>query len=249
VLPREREFLLTTDRSRVQRAIAEARKRAKQGETTWPREQLLWELHPVMQWLLDKVMCRFQRHEAPVIITPRLGNGRVAYLFQGVLSNRRSQPVVVEWFAVHLRPGQAMAIGPFEQLLTETGFDRGIANPGQTPSLVELSRSSLAEAVRAATGHMQQLGAERSGRLRQRVVEDRQRFEVWLERSIEQIEEDRISYQAAYGGRVPRDKQERLQRRRSGVVRRKQKREQWLSDTFEVVGTPYLRLAAVFVGE
>jgi hypothetical protein len=202
-----------------------------------------------MQWLLDKVMCRFQRHEAPVIITPSLGKGRVAYLFQGVLSNRRSQPVVVEWFAVHWRSAQAMVIGPFEHLLAETGFDRRIANPGQTPSLVELSRSSLAEAVRAATRHMQELGAERSERLRQRVVEDRQRFEAWLERSTQQIEKDRTSYQAAYGGRVPRDKQERLQRRRDNLVRRRQKREQWLIDTFEVVGTPYLKLAAVFVGE
>jgi hypothetical protein len=70
-----------------------------------------------------------------------------------------------------------------------------------------------------------------------------------LEHSSEQIERDRNSYQAAYGGRVPRDKQERLQRRRNEVVRRKQQREQWLSDTFEVVGMPYLKLAAVFVGE
>jgi ERCC4-related helicase len=249
VLPRERQFLLTTDRSRVQRAIAEARKLAKQGETTWPREQLLWELHPVMQWLLDKVMCRFERHEAPVITAPTLRKGGAVYLFQGVLSNRRSQPVVVEWFAVHLRPGQEIMIGTFEQLLVETGFDLGIANPGQTSPLLESCRSSLVEVVRAATEYMLELGADRSDRLRQRVVDDRQRFEAWLERSMQQIEDDRNSYQAAYGGRVPRDKQERLQRRRINVVRRKQKREQWLSDTFEVVGTPYLKLAAVFVGE
>jgi ERCC4-related helicase len=249
VLPKEREFLLTTDRARVLRAIAEARKRAKQGETTWPREQLLWELHPVMQWLLDKVMCRFERHEAPVITAPTLRKGGAVYLFQGVLSNRRSQPVVVEWFAVHLRPGQEIMIGTFEQLLVDTGFDRGLANPGQTSPLLESCRSSLVEVVRAATEYMLELGAERSERLRQRVVEDRQRFEAWLERSTQQIDKDRTSYLAAYGGRIPRDKQERLQRRRNEVVRRKQKREQWLSDTFEVVGTPYLRLAALFVGE
>ena len=248
-LPKGREFLLTTDRDRVQRAIAEARRHSKEGESSWPKEQLLWELHPVMQWLLDKVMCRFQRHEAPLIMATKLGKGRAAYLFQGVLSNKCSQPVVVEWFAVHLRPGQPLAIGALEQLLAETGFEQGLANTGQESKLAGVVKDKLTEAVRAATRHMRELGAERSERLRQRVVEDRQRFEAWLERSSRQIEEDRNSYLAAYGGRVPRDKQERLQRRRNEVVRRKQQREQWLSDTFEVVGTPYLKLAAVFVGE
>jgi hypothetical protein len=111
----------------VQQAIADARKRAKQDESSWPKEQLLWELHPVMQWLLDKVMCRFLRHEAPLIVASKLGKGQAAYLFQGVLSNRRSQPVVVEWFAVHLvRPANKFRVASFEKLLTETGFETGI---------------------------------------------------------------------------------------------------------------------------
>ena len=153
-LPKGREFLLTTDRDRVQKAIGEARKRAKEGESSWPREQLLWELHPVMQWLLDKVMCRFQRHEAPLIVAPKLGKGRAAYLFQGVLSNKRSQPVVVEWFAVHLRPGQPLRSAAFEKLLAETGFEQGLANTGQESRLADVVQGKLAEAVEAAKQYM-----------------------------------------------------------------------------------------------
>jgi len=96
-----------------------------------------------MQWLLDKVMCRFQRHEAPLVMAPKLGKGRAAYLFQGVLSNKRSQPVVVEWFAVHLRPGQPLAVGPFDKLLLETGFEQGVANTGQESKLVGVAKSKL----------------------------------------------------------------------------------------------------------
>jgi ERCC4-related helicase len=249
VLPKGREFLLTTDRTGVQRAIAEARKRAKQGETTWPREQLLWELHPVMQWLLDKVMCRFQRHEAPLIMATKLGKGRVAYLFEGVLSNKCSQPVVVEWFAVHLRPGQPLAVGALEPLLAETGFEQGLANTGLDSELTELVQRKLDEAVRAATEHMQALGADRSKGLRLRVEEDRKRFEAWLDGSRQQIEKDRTHYLAVYGGRIPRNLQERLQSRKRSIEERRQQRERWLTDTFTVVGTPYLKLAAVFVGE
>jgi hypothetical protein len=43
--------------------------------------------------------------------------------------------------------------------------------------------------------------------------------------------------------------QERLQGRRRNIDDRKQQRERWLTDTFTVVGTPYLKLAAVFIGE
>jgi ERCC4-related helicase len=248
-LPKGREFLLTTDRDRVQRAIADARKRSKEGESSWPKEQLLWELHPVMQWLLDKVMCRFQRHEAPVIMAPKLGKGRVAYLFQGVLSNKRSQPVVVEWFAVHLRPGQSLGAGTFGDLLAETGFEQGLANTGQASKLISVTSDKLAGAVEEARQYMRLHGEVRLERLRARVEEDRQRFEGWLQRSLQQIGKDRTHYLAAYKGVIPRNLQERLQSRKRSVEDRKQQRERWLTDTFTVVGTPYLKLAAVFVGE
>jgi ERCC4-related helicase len=248
-LPKGREFLLTTDRGRVQRAIAEARRRSKEGESSWPREQLLWELHPVMQWLLDKVMCRFQRHEAPVVLAPKLGKGRAAYLFQGVLSNRRSQPVVVEWFAVHLRQAQPLSVGPFDTLLAETGFGDGLANTGQGSKLAGRVREKLPAAVEEAKRFMELLGASRAERLRERVEEDRGRFEAWHQRSLDQISKLRTHYLAVYGGTVPRNFQERLQARKRNVDDRRQQRERWLTDTFTVVGTPYLKLAAVFVGE
>jgi len=220
-LPRGREFLLTTDRDRVQKAIGEARKRSREGESSWAREQLLWELHPVMQWLLDKVMCRFQRHEAPLVLAPKLGTGRAAYLFQGVLSNKRSQPVVVEWFAVHLRPGQPFEVGPFQKLLAETGFEQGLANTGQESKLTGVVSGKLAEAVTAARQYMRVHGEARLIRLEERVEEDRERFQAWHQRSLEQISKLRTHYQAVYAGTVPRNLQERLQGRRRNIDDRK----------------------------
>jgi hypothetical protein len=248
-LPKGREFLLTTDRDRVQKAIGEARKRSKEGESSWPKEQLLWELHPVMQWLLDRVMCRFQRHEAPLILAPRLGSGRAAFLFQGVLSNKRSQPVVVGWFAVHLRPGRPLGVGSFEELLVDTGFDHGLANMGHASKLTSVTRDNLGGAVAEAKRYMELHGEVRLERLREMVEDDRERFEKWHQQSIDQINRQRTHYQAVYGGTIPRNLQERLQSRKRGIDERKQQRERWLTDTFTVVGTPYLKLAAVFVGE
>jgi hypothetical protein len=66
---------------------------------------------------------------------------------------------------------------------------------------------------------------------------------------MQQIEKDRTHYRAVYGGSIPRNLQERLQGRRRSIGERREPRERWLTDTFTVIGTPYLKLAAVFVGE
>jgi osmotically-inducible protein OsmY len=65
----------------------------------------------------------------------------------------------------------------------------------------------------------------------------------------DQIAKLRIHYEVAYKGRIPRHLDESLQRRKRSIEDRKEQRGRWLSDTFTVIGTPYLKLAAVFVGE
>ncbi len=248
-LPKGKYFELTTDRERVQKAISEARRRAKEGESSWPKEQLLWELHPVMQWLLDKVMCRFQRHEAPIIMAPNLGKSRAAFLFQGILSNRRSQPVVVQWFAVHWQAGKSLSVSSLDKLLAETGFAAGIANTGQASSLTDKVKGKLVEVVEEARRYIKLHGESRFIRLQERVEEDRRRFEGWYQRSLDQIAKQRTHYEASYKGRIPRNLDEKLLWRKRSIEERKRQRDGWLTDTYEVAGSPYLKLAAVFVGE
>jgi len=248
-LPKGKYFELTTDRQRVQKAISEARRRAKEGESSWPKEQLLWELHPVMQWLLDKVMCRFLRHEAPIIMTPKLGKGWASYLFQGILSNRRSQPVVVQWFAVNWQAGRPLSVVSLDKLLDETGFAAGIANTGQVSRITDKVKGKLVEVVEEAKRYMKLHGDVRFLRLQERVEEDRKRFEGWYQRSLDQIAKLRTHYLASYKGRIPRNLDERLLWRKRSIEDRKLQRDRWLTDTYEVAGSPYLKLAAVFVGE
>src|SRR5262249_19792628 len=100
-----------------------------------------------------------------------------------------------------------------------------------------------------ARRYMRLHGEARSGRLAERVEEDRERFEGWLQRSLQQIDKDRTHYLAAYKGVIPPHLQERLHGRKRSIEDPRQQRERWLTDTFTVVGTPYLKLAAVFVGE
>lgn len=247
-VPENWEFLLTADRERVQRAIGDARRLGKRDEPVWPDYQLLWELHPAMQWLLDKVMCRFLRHEAPVILAPALGRDSAAYLFQGILSNKRSQPVIVDWFAVPCVGGDVTDPIPLEELARVTGFAGGLANTGRPSAVMEGLQRRLPETIKAARDHVRRLRQERTRNVQSRLDEDNRRFEMWRRNSLAAVQRYEDGHRLA-SGRVPRDIAERCERRRREVEKLSTQRQDWLEQTLEMVDTPYLRLAAVFIRE
>ena len=53
----------TTSRERVKKAIKDSRAE----ESNWPHVHLLWDLHPVMEWLNFKLMVAFGRKQAPAM--------------------------------------------------------------------------------------------------------------------------------------------------------------------------------------
>jgi ERCC4-related helicase len=72
--------------------------RARASATSsWPDISLLTDLHPVMEWLTDKVLVRLDRQEAPVLTADVQ---RPTYLVQGIYSNALGRPTVVKWMAV-----------------------------------------------------------------------------------------------------------------------------------------------------
>ncbi|WP_030219559.1 DEAD/DEAH box helicase [Streptomyces sp. NRRL WC-3626] len=72
--------------------------RARASATSsWPDISLLTDLHPVMEWLTDKVLVRLDRQEAPVLTADV---SRPTYLVQGIYSNALGRPTVVKWMAV-----------------------------------------------------------------------------------------------------------------------------------------------------
>ena len=55
---------VTFDRKLAQRKLDEARK----TKTLWPDIAYLSDLHPMIEWLTDKVLLRITRQQAPVLI-------------------------------------------------------------------------------------------------------------------------------------------------------------------------------------
>ena len=145
--PEHWRFVLTTARSRMADAIAESRR----DERAWPREHYLWRLHPVVEWLNDRTAAAFGRHEAPVLAgVSGLAPTETAFVFAGLVPNRRGHPLLHEWIAVCHEPSGFAAPQPFEALRRRIGLgDRHMPNRQESVDVAALQRL-LPEAVQAA---------------------------------------------------------------------------------------------------
>ncbi|KPH98275.1 SNF2-related protein [Actinobacteria bacterium OV450] len=91
---RER-LLVTFNRRLAQHSLQRARE--ADSTSSWPEISLLTDLHPVVEWLTDKVLVRLGRQEAPMITA---GVAEPTFLVQGVYSNSLGRPTVVKWMGV-----------------------------------------------------------------------------------------------------------------------------------------------------
>ena len=243
-IPERWELMLTADRQAVMTSIEDARK----VEGQWPRLHLLWELHPLYQWLLDRLQVRYGRHEAPVVVAPELGAATTALVFEGMLSNRRSQPVIHDWFAVVFRGDNKAESWSLRELLQQSGFTRGISNPGSPSLRQDALDSFIPAAVEEAQAHMERLRMERGKGLGARLRQDTRRLRMWHQRATALLERQK---DRSRGGRerLPRNLAEKYQSRQRALDRSRDQHEHWLSETFQAEKTPYLHLSLIMSGE
>lgn len=236
---------LTADRQRVMDSLEAARR--KKGD--WPEWQLLWEQHPVCEWLDDALVATFERHEAPVLQMQKgVGRDETVFLLQGQLTNQRGQPLVVEWFGVSCQGDAARAIRPLARLIADTGLDHPQANPGRPlgDAARDHLRGLLPVAIERARGHMEAVRKERAAALAPGLRQNLARLGEWHQRRQEQIAAERLAYERQ-GKVVPAPTRKRLEQEERYVDEIKKERHQWLTEGVTTNANPYLRVAAVLV--
>ena len=157
IRPEHWRFVLTTDQQRMNEEIAKSRR----DEKAWPQVQYLWRLNPVAAWLSDRTLAAFGRHEAPVIVgVPGLATNETIFVLSGLLTNRKSHPLVREWLGVTFAGDELKDVVPLDDVLERTGIGtRSIANrPGEVdtgrlarllPDAVEWARDWVDDERRA----------------------------------------------------------------------------------------------------
>ncbi|MFJ6022108.1 DEAD/DEAH box helicase [Nocardiopsis alba] len=213
---------VTFDREHAQKRLDEARA----TKTTWPDTSYVTDLHPLVEWLVDKVQVQTHRNEAPVI---RADVDAPVFLVQGTYSNELGQPTVVEWMAVTGLPCEPRVEDMFDAL-DRAGVGTGMVNTGQPGDLSGL-QELVPEAVRAARAHLAERSAEYDARIKEDLARPQQRLEQWQQLSLQGLGEDLRGLRKKERVHDTYAEQQRLMRRMS------------------TAGEPLLRVLAVVKGE
>jgi Helicase conserved C-terminal domain/SNF2-related domain len=235
------ELRLTYDRDLVQRSLADARR----DLARFPEWQLLWPLHPVAGWLNDRLLTRFMRHEAPVVLLAGLPAGEQVFVVQGVLSNQASQPVVASWMAVRVAD-DALTVEPLADFLRRVDLKKALANDGRKMELKPLE-ALRARVVKAAEEHMATMRSRRAKELKPTLVAEKKRVDGWVHAREAHVAKLRAAREAD-GRKLRKDEEERLSRLVAEARERAAQRFRYVSDKLSTVDTPYVRIAMVLAG-
>ncbi|TVL91037.1 DEAD/DEAH box helicase [Streptomyces sp. SAJ15] len=175
----------------------EAARNAKQGKTDqptsqWPNVSYASDIHPVLDWVTDKVLAKLQYDEAFVLAyrpdtvkakridaaLPEALTGPV-YLLQGVYSNTAGKPTVVEWMAVTgLTAGSPRVWRMDSAFLAACGV--GPDMPGRAqPVAPDLLQRLVPTAVDAAETHLRERRADYDKQVDSYLAPYEDRVQIW----------------------------------------------------------------------
>ncbi|MDQ1306340.1 MAG: hypothetical protein QG671_2172, partial [Actinomycetota bacterium] len=208
---------LTFDRAEAQKSLDRAR---ASRTTLWPTTHYLGELHPVIDWLIDRVLLKLGRQQAPVLLA---GVCSPAFLLQGVYCNALGQPTVVEWMAVTGLPGDA-ELRPMIDVLREAGVGPRMPNPAQSLDLTPL-QAQVPDAVTAASTYLEARRGEYDAMIAEPLRQLRERTDRYEQLGLDLMPGTRTTVRE--------------------TVRTTALQQRTLADELETTGDPLLRLLAV----
>jgi len=232
---------LTADRAKIQQEIARCRKEDRE----WPKLHLLWEQHPVAEWINDKVLAAFRRHEAPVLVIPdQLKPTESIFIVSGLIPNQKGHPLIHPWFGLRYRGDT------FDEKLDLDDVIR-ISGLGKTPipqtfgsgddvALSELRKllPPVVEAGRAVLTRERKKWRELNDPKLQKHLD---RLDDLRKRRHDQME---LKYQ----GELSETRQSRRDAERRQIDKLFDEYWNWIEQTMTTEDKPYLRIAAVLWG-
>ena len=236
----DHRYVLASDKSKVIRAIHEARQ-ARAEDDTWPKLQFLWPQHPIMEWLQDRVLAAFGRHRAPVIQCDRMAPNEQAFLLMGMVPNRKGQPLMVEWRAA-LWDGNAWSLEDLPAFLARTGLKAGsLPNRIKAPDTTAL-QARLPMAVAALRAHLLQRRDAFAADMQSRLAGTLSELERLQDRQLTQLE-----LRLASQHQPEQLHRSRRQQRTQQIHRVFDEYRQWVRDTMTTEPQPFLKVLAAVV--
>lgn len=235
------QIALTADRDKIQEEIARCRKE----DSEWPKLHLLWEQHPVAEWINDKVLAAFRRHEAPVLVIPdRLKPAESIFVVSGLIPNQKGHPLIHPWFGLRYLDGTFDEELDLDDVVRITRLGKGtIPQPFGPDDDVDVS------ALRKLLPEVVEKGREVLTRERKQW---RDRNDPKLQEHLDQLDElqERRHAQLELGfqGELSETRRSQRDAERRRIDKLFKDYWDWIEQTMTTEDKPYLRIAAVLWG-
>lgn len=210
---------VTFDRKLAQRKLTEAR----DTKMMWPDIAYLSDLHPLVDWVTDKVLVQLGRQKAPVI---EAVVDEPVFLIQGIYSNSLGQPTVVEWMAVD---GEGVVPRPMPEVLNDAKVGPGMTNTLRAIDLAPL-QARVGDVVAIARAHLEARRSEYDAKVVAPLNDYRDKLQTWEQLTLDGL---------PMSGKEDKGK----------AVAKTVELQQQLLDDMKTSGVPLLRVLAVLVPE
>jgi len=232
VWPKDGYFILTQNRQIIDQEIKESRK----SESAWPEIHYLWEQHPVLEWLRDKLLSNFNRLEAPILRLPTLSAHESIFIISGLIPNKKAQPLIHHWIGLLFEEGCYKQTLSWEEVIKKTEIgSRRFPNRAE-PYDVSSYEALLPKAIEAAREYMH----------KQYLIFEEKMNEK-LQHQFDELERLKKRHMQRYGLFHETELDKSKEGRR--IKKIFDDYWQWMEETMILEKEPYIQVIAALIGE
>ncbi|MCQ2201631.1 MAG: DEAD/DEAH box helicase [Bacteroidales bacterium] len=234
--PQDNIFRLATDKAWLNKSIAESRKSTKSG---WSKFLPLYDLHPIIQYLLTKFTASLPKTQAMSVRSTGLTRGMSYYLFYGSHCNGLGQNLVSKFFVVPLNTAGEVKEAPMsfhdfcEKYSIQTGFMHGSSNNSDIDTL----QANLEQAILFGLSYMYNAQNKTSADMEKQLNIYKKKLSEWADIANSLFPDEDVT--------ITRTNQ--YKKEKEEIQKITDKSSQFYQDLFSLdEADPYMRLLAVF---
>lgn len=218
--------------------IARELERARKQDKTWPGIHYLWQLHPAIDWLNEKLAALFRRHEAPVLVTKGvLRKGEAVFIISALIPNRKGQPLLHGWVCLSYINGKFDSSEDFEQFQRRSQLAVGVLPNQQLNVDLEKFRLLLPDAVFRAHEWMKDKRNKFVAEIQPQLHHQLEKLENSRQRHYAQLQ---IDFAQMNGGQIVGKKESQKRRIDSAI----NEYEKWIKETMETEPDAFIQIVA-----
>lgn len=212
------------------------------AEAAWPATQYLWKLHPIYNWISDKAGIFYNRSEVPVLgVSEGMRPNEMIFIVAGLVPNRKSTPVVDEWFGVSYKKGVFDKILLMNEVLQRSHLTIKSANQQKvSENQIAIGEKLLVDVVNQSKNY-----------IKDKVKAYKAETDPYINDELDRLGDLEQRHKEAqltfFDLGIP------------GMERKKTEKEReiekifedfciWVKDTLEIEDNPYIRIIAVITG-